>query len=58
MAYIVSGDNLSDLLTKAVGTKEINTLNEALTGHNLELILKYAAKAAELNSGDVPVIQI
>ena len=58
VAYIVSGDNLSDLLTKAVGTKEINTLYEALTGHNLELILKYAAKAAELNSSDVPVIQI
>ena len=58
VAYIVSGDNLSDLLTKAVGTKEISTLYEGLTGHNLELVLKYAAKAAELTSGDVPVIQI
>ena len=58
VAYIASGDNMSDLLTKAVGTKEINTLYEALTGHKLELTLKYAAKAAELIAGDVPVIQI
>jgi len=39
---------MSDLLTKAVGTKEIATLYSGLTGHNMELLLKYADVAAEL----------
>ena len=48
VSFIVSGDNMSDLLTKAVGTKEIATLYSGLTGHNMELLLKYADVAAEL----------
>ena len=48
VSFIVSGDNMSDLLTKAVGTKKIDTLYSGLTGHNMELLLRYADKAAEL----------
>ena len=48
VSFIISGDNMSDLLTKAVGTKEIDTLYSGITGHNMELLLRYADKATEL----------
>ena len=48
VSFIISGDNMSDLLTKAVGTKEFDTLYSGLIGHNMELLLRYADKAAEL----------
>ena len=48
VAFIVGGDNMSNLLTKAVGTKEIATLYSGLTGHPMDLLLRYADVAAEL----------
>ena len=40
VSFIGSADDMSDLLSKAVGTKEIATLYSALSGHNMELLLK------------------
>ena len=48
VSFIFIGDNMSDPLTKAVGTNEIDTLYSELTGHNMKLLLRYADKAAEL----------